>query len=269
MTWKSTLWLGCAIMAAGCTPQKMTSPQAIYHVRRAPERPALQGRWDESAWRTAELLHVAHFMTAPGASDHRPETQAKVTYADDGLFVFFKVIDRYVVCRHTEFQSRVCTDSCVEFFVQPKPDRGYFNFEMNCGGALLVSYIEDSTRTPTGFKKFTKLPPETDALIPRYHSFTPPPAILAPRLPAVAPCDDGSPEVSEPVEWRVEYFIPFCLLEHYVGTLGKISGQTWRANFFKCADESSHPHWASWAPLDPDFAGGFHRPDKFGELRFE
>ena len=253
MTWKSTLWLGCAIMAAGCTPHDMKKPQTIYHVQRAPERPALDGNWDAPAWRGANILRVDHFMAAPGASDHQPATQAKVIYIDDGLFVFFKVTDRYVVSRHTEFQSRVCTDSCVEFFVQPKPDKGYFNFEMNAGGTLLVSYIEDSTRTPTGFKKFSKLSPETDALIPRYHS-----------LPAHI-----EPEMAGPVEWCMEYFIPFSLLERYVGPLGNVAGQTWRANFFKCADESSHPHWASWAPLDADFAGGFHRPDKFGALRFE
>jgi len=231
----------------------MQNKPAPYLVRRAPERPALQGRWEEPAWRTASILNVDHFVAVSGASDHRPGVQAKVLYAAEGLFVIFRVSDRYVVCRHTEFQSPVYKDSCVEFFVQPKQDKGYFNFEMNAGGALLLTYIEDSTRTPTGFKKFTKLPPETDALIPRYHS-----------LPART-----DPELAGPVEWCVEYFVPFSLLARYVGPLGNVAGQTWRANFFTCADESSHPHWTSWAPLDADFAGGFHRPDKFCELRFE
>lgn len=231
----------------------MQDKPASYLVRRAPERPALQGRWDEPAWWATPILKVERFMNAPGANNHRPGVQAKVAYAADGLFVIFRVSDRYVVCRHTEFQSRVYTDSCVEFFMQPKPDKGYFNLEMNAGGALLVTYIEDAARTPTGFKKFAKLPPEADALIPRFHS-----------LPARI-----EPELTGPVEWCVEYFVPFSLLERYVGPLGNVAGQTWRANFFKCADESSHPHWASWAPLDVDFAGGFHRPDKFGTLKFE
>ena len=253
MRQKITAWLVCAIVAVtGCITRTVGDMKPTYSVRRAPERPALQGRWDEPAWRTADILGVDHFMAEHG-SDHRPITLAKVTYTDDGLFVFFKVSDRYVVCRHTTFQSQVYKDSCAEFFVQPKPDKGYFNFEMNCGGALLVTYIEDSTRTPTGFKKFTKLPPETDALVQRYHS-----------LP-----QQMEPEQVGPVEWSLEYFIPFSFFERYVGALGPLQGQTWRANFFKCADESSHPHWASWAPLDADFAGGFHRPDKFGMLRFE
>jgi hypothetical protein len=259
---KRSLWLGCvAVLAAGCGDQAMHAKPVSYLVRRAPARPALQGHWDGPAWRAAPMLKVERFMAAPGASDHRPGVQAKVTYTADGLCVIFRVSDRYVVCRHTEFQSSVYKDSCVEFFVQPKPDKGYFNFEMNAGGALLVTYIEDAARTPAGFKKFTELPPEANTLIPRYHSFTPPPATRGPRT--------SSPEVPGPVEWCVEYFVPFSLLERYVGPLGNVAGQTWRANFFKCADESSHPHWASWAPLDADFAGGFHRPDKFGELRFE
>ena len=250
---KSTgVLLGLVVVTASCTTRMVNDMKPSYSIRRVPERPALQGRWDEPAWREANVLSVDHFMAEHG-SDHRPITLAKVAYADDGLFVFFKVTDRYVVCRHTQFQSPVYKDSCAEFFVQPKADKGYFNFEMNCGGSLLVTYIEDSTRTPTGFKKYTKLPPEADALIQRYHS-----------LP-----QHMETEQAGPVEWCLEYFIPFSFFERYVGPLGPVQGQTWRANFFKCADESSHPHWATWAPLDPDFAGGFHRPDKFGLIRFE
>ena len=262
------LGLGCAAIAAGCMTMTRGKMAPTYVVHRAPERPALDGNWAAPAWRGADTLYVDRFMAAHGASRHQPDTQAKVTYTDDGLFVFFKVNDRYVVCRHTAYQSQVYKDSCAEFFVQPKPDKGYFNFEMNCGGALLVTYIENSTRTPTGFEKYTKLPPETDALLPRYHSFLIPQPSLAPQTssPETRP---SSLEVPGPIEWRLEYFIPFSFFGRYVGPLGSVQGQTWRANFFKCADASSHPHWATWSPLDPDFAGGFHRPDKFGTLRFE
>ena len=259
----STTALTAVLLLSGCVMMGTKHMESTYMVKRAGERPALDGNWDAPAWRHANTLRVERFMTAPGVSDHRPETQAKVMYTDDGLFVFFNVQDRYVVCRHTEFQSRVYQDSCAEFFVQPKAGKGYFNFEMNCGGALLVTYIEDATRTATGFVKFVKLPPEMDSLVKRYHSFTP-----ATRHSTLDPLS-ASPEVAGPLEWRLEYFIPFSFFERYVGSLGKISGQTWRANFFKCADASSHPHWATWVPLDPDFAGGFHRPDKFGVLQFE
>ena len=31
--------------------------------------------------------------------------------------------------------------------------------------------------------------------------------------------------------------------------MGKYSGQSWTANFFKCAGNTSHPHWASWSSI--------------------
>jgi len=42
--------------------------------------------------------------------------------------------------------DEVWKDSCVEFFIQPRPDAGYFNLEMNAGGAHLCCYIEDPAR---------------------------------------------------------------------------------------------------------------------------
>ena len=53
------------------------------------------------------------------------------------------------------------------------------------------------------------------------------------------------------------------LLEAYVGPIGDLSGQTWRANLYKCADHTSHPNWASWSPIQ---RLSFHLPEFFGEL---
>ena len=43
----------------------------------------------------------------------------------------------------------------------------------------------------------------------------------------------------------VEFSIPFAVLEEYIGPLGAAAGQVWRANFYKCGSETSHPHWLS------------------------
>jgi hypothetical protein len=69
-----------------------------------------------------------------------------------------------------------------------------------------------------------------------------------------------------PTEWLLEFFIPFALLEKYVGPFGHVYNQEWRANFQKCADDTSHPHWASWAPIDEL---NFHLPHCFGTIRFD
>ena len=216
-----------------------------YIIRPAVIKPDLTGKWDGPAWDQAETLELIHFR--PEGTDHRPETALRLLYDQAGIFGIFRVEDRYVRSIHTEYLSPVYKDSCVELFVKPKPDRGYFNFEFNCSGVLLCSYIIDPARTSEGFRDFVKLPEADGKQVPIYHS-----------LPAIV-----EPEIKEPVTWLLEFHIPFSLLEKYVGTLGKVSGQSWSANFYKCGDETSHPHWASWAPLPEK---NFHAPDCFGTL---
>lgn len=219
-----------------------------YTVRLARIRPDMQGAWSGPAWEQADTLVIANFR--PESSDHRPQTYARLLYNEDGLFGLFLVKDRYVRCVHTGYMEPVYKDSCVEFFVQPKAGRGYFNFEFNCGGSLLCFYIVDPTRVPGGFKDFTPLPEEEGRQVAIYHS-------MPPRV---------EPEIAVPTEWVLEFFIPFALLEKYVGPVSPVRGQEWRANFYKCADETSHPHWASWAPIDEL---NFHLPHCFGTLRFD
>jgi hypothetical protein len=204
--------------------------------------------WDGPNWLVAEEAAVDHFHAA--SSPHRPLVRAKLTYDSDNLFLRFRAEDRYVVAKHTEFQDPVWRDSCVEFFVQPRESGGYFNFEINCGGALLSYYIEDPSRTADGFAKFTRLSAEHGGRIRISHSL--PKTVMAERL--------------EPTEWQIAYAIPIKVLEAYAGPLRPIAGQTWQGNFYKCADGCSHPHWASWAPIGEEL--NFHQPKYFGAIHF-
>ncbi len=196
----------------------------------------------------AATAHINLFRSE--GSDHHPDARARVLYDDEGLYLIFRVYDRYVRCLTTEYQGPVYQDACVEFFVQPHPGKGYFNFEMNCGGVLLLKYIEDATRTDGGFAKSVDVPVDLGSDVVAYHSLN-------------APIE---PELENPLEWRVEYAIPFSLFEHYVGPLGEVAGQAWRGNFYKCAENNSHPHWGSWAPVGREL--NFHVPERFAPLRF-
>lgn len=116
---------------------------------------------------------------------------------------------------------------------------------------MLLYYVTDTTRRPDGeFVGFLPLPPEEGSQVRRYHS-------LPERV---------EPEIEEDTEWVLEFAIPFTLFEKYIGALGDKAGQEWRANFYKCGDATSHPHWASWAPLPKT---DFHLPECFGEIVFE
>jgi hypothetical protein len=219
-----------------------------YSIRRASGDLRLNADWNDSAWQGAQTLGITHFR--PESSPHRPRTSAKLLHSEAGIHGIFLVHDRYVRCVRTNYFDEVWKDSCVEFFAQPKPDHGYFNFEFNCGGAFLCSYIIDPERTTNGFKAFTKIPWEVAGQIQ-----------IRTSLPQIL-----EKEIAEPTVWTLQFFIPFSLFESFAGKLGSMPGQVWRGNFFKCAEEVSHPHWASWSPVD-EFS--FHLPRCFGEIRFE
>lgn len=218
-----------------------------YVIRRAGATPEFRGDWDGAAWAQANVLEVAHFH--PISADHRPRTRAKLLYDDDGLYVLFRVADRYVRCRETRHQGRVWLDSCVELFIQPTRDN-YFNIEVNCGGAVLMYCMPIPPRGPDGkFQGHRILAADEVAMIRLYHS-----------LPKTVP-----QEIAEPLEWCVEYFVPNVLLERYVGPLEPPEKRRWRGNCYKCADETSHPHWASWAPIE---RLDFHQPERFAAMSF-
>jgi hypothetical protein len=218
-----------------------------YVLHRAAATPTFDANWDNPFWSAGETLEIRHFR--PEGGDHRPRTAARLLYDADGIHGIFQVHDRYVRCVRTNYLDEVWKDSCVEFFAQPKPDQGYFNFEFNCGGAFLCYHIVNPERTADGFKEFTKVPAEIGRAIHVWPS-------LPKRI---------DQEIADPIVWTLRFFIPFSLFEHYLGPLGEIPGRLWRGNFFKCADESSHPHWGSWMPVDKF---DFHRPSCFGKIRF-
>jgi len=215
-----------------------------YTVRQATQSPMLDAPFDSPAWEDAETLGITHFFRE--GSDHRPVTRAKALYDNGGLYIAFHVQDRHVRCVQQGHQAPVCRDSCVEFFVEPVAGKGYFNFEVNCGGHLLLHYNEVRGETV----ERTVLPDTACARVRIAHS-------LPERV---------EPELAEPTVWQAAYFAPYAIFAPYVGEVRPTPGATWRANFYKCADESSHPHWGMWSAIKGKLS--FHQPAFFGEIRF-
>jgi len=216
-------------------------------IPRTERRPELRGLWDGPAWGGVPFLSIDCFR--PESASHRPAVRCKLLYDDDRLYGLFHVRDRYVRCVHTGFQAPVYEDSCVELFVQPGPDTGYFNFEFNCGRALLASYVTDPARINGRVAGARPLSPEEGSQVEVYSS-----------LPPIV-----EPEIEDELIWLLEFAIPFTLLRAYTGDPGKIEGREWRGNLYKCGDRTSKPHWASWSPLSNR---NFHAPEDFGLLRF-
>lgn len=200
-----------------------------------------------SVWAAAEVANITHYQRPD--SGFRPVTQVRVLYNDDVLAVVFWVQDHYVRAVADQWNDSVCRDSCVEFFVAPSADPvrdAYFNFEINCGGTMLLYRCPGSAGGERGH-----VSSEEGAEI-----------LIAATMPKTV-----DPEIQEPTDWGVEYHVPWSLFTHHFGIDPPQSGETWRGNFYKCGDATSHPHWGSWAP-QATLEGGFHQPQYFQPLHF-
>jgi hypothetical protein len=219
-----------------------------YEVKRLGELMTIDGDWDKAQWQNVQPLKLTHYMGDKPA--HFPEVQAKLQYDDEAIYVIFRVKDRYVRAAAARHQDPVCKDSCVELFFTPGTDvsKGYFNLEMNCGGTMLFHYqlVPRENPVPIAEEDLARLE-------------------VAHNMPKRV-----DPEIAEPTTWTVEYRLPLDTLRKYFPDLPAkpSSGVTWRANVYKCADATSHPHWLTWSVVEferPDF----HMPNFFGTFVFE
>ena len=177
----------------------------------------------------------------------KPQTTVKLCYNEEFIYLMYLVRDRYIRCLATEPNGPVHKDSCVEFFFSPFKDspRDYFNLEINCCGTIKLGYKSGRRGTSLHAKE------EDLKRILTRHSLT----------------GTIQEEIGEPVEWTLEVALPFDVVNRYCPEGVPGAGTRWKANFYKCAEHNSHPHWLSWAPIT-SARPNFHLPQFFGEIEF-
>jgi hypothetical protein len=193
-------------------------------------------------WGAFPALKVDHYLWL--GNGYEPRVDVRLCYSARYLYVRFDVFEAKVRVRFTHFQDPVYKDSCVEMFINPFPDRGigYVNVEMNAAGTALVAIGPDrGRRIPMAESDLAgwEVVPSLRGPISGFHG-----AEL----------------------WTLTYRLPLLFFENCYGA--KIGpGQTARANFYKCGEETETPHFGAWSPVltaQPDF----HRPEFFGRLAF-
>lgn len=200
---------------------------------------------DADVWRDAAVLCIDSFRPE-SAVGHRPMTRCALVHDGEALLGRFSVQDRYVRCVHDAAEGGVCRDSCVEFFFSPRLAEGYVNLEFNCGGHLFAQHVRDPRRVDGGFRDARRLSAaELSAITVR--------SSMPTRV---------EPEIGTPVDWWLAFRLPLAFVTTHFGAEA-LEGDAWRANAYKCGDQTSHPHWASWNPV-PRL--NFHEPEAFGRL---
>ncbi len=219
---------------------------AVYEVLKLTQSIEIDADWNKIQWQKSKAVALKNYMGSK--PKFFPAVQAKMMYDDDYLYVIFHVKDCCVRCTTKEINGPVWEDACAEFFFAPdtgSPDK-YFNLEINCGGTPLMHYNKIAGKDikiidPNDIKKIE----------------------IAHSLPQII-----DPEISENTKWSIEYKIPLRMLEKYSKVSYPKQGVSWRANFYKIAENSSNPHYITWSIVENEIPD-FHLPNFFGLLKFQ
>lgn len=176
------------------------------------------------------MKELEHFSIACNNwSDDYPYTpQVTFAIAHNGpeLFIHFQVCEHSTMAQVDEDNGKVSGDSCVEFFFS-LDERGYYNFEFNCIGRMLLAFRKIRTESE-------RAPLELMQQVIRYSTL------------GRSTFDERCGEI----EWELTVAIPISLL--FKHNLQSWSGIRGRANLYKCGDNLSKPHYLSWHPITND-----------------
>lgn len=176
--------------------------------------------------------------------DHKPWEQFKnapdvcvhLAYVD-GMGLAVRMISNETSLRATVNtpDGMVCTDSCMEAFIDFAPDsgKGYINFELNPLAAL-----HEAIGTERNGRRFVR-----ELGVSATHPIT-----------SVSP--DG---------WEAMFVVTENHIAELFGKNGLSKGDVIKANFYCCADSKPEPFYATAFEIktaSPDY----HRPEYFGEL---
>ena len=190
---------------------------------------------DVSPWNIIDTVNWAEY-------DYCPKVEFRIAYSDSAFLLHYRVKEQSVRAIAIEDNGAVWKDSCVEFFITPADDGIYYNFEFNCIGTCLLA--AGSSRNGREAAPGNIISPIRRRPSLGKHSFA---------------------ERKNETEWDLLLVIPYtCLFKHPDFSP---AGKTLRANFYKCGDDLTVPHFISWNPIkteNPDF----HRPEYFGKIIF-
>lgn len=159
-----------------------------------------------------------------------PKTSARLVYSETGITILFETNEKDVLARYHNLNDPAYTDSCMEFFFNPCPQKGnrYMNLELGAGGALLIQ---------TGTSRHDRV--YIDTCLEQFKI-------------DIKIRDDG---------WNARIFVPFKFI---LCNFEEISN-VFYGNLQKCGNDTVCPHYPVWNQIItavPDF----HTPSGFGRF---
>jgi hypothetical protein len=183
--------------------------------------------------------HESHLLDIHLWKDntYAPKVNFTVAYTADSILLKYNVLENELIAYYREINDPVYEDSCVEFFIKFDGDMNYYNLEFNCMGTALMGYGSGK------HERITIPNAAVSKIKSRSHIQT----------------------ISGDIYWQLSLIIPFKVFVYHSFT--SLKNKVCSANFYKCGDKMSYPHFLSWNNIDHPFPN-FHLPEFMGKINF-
>jgi len=106
--------------------------QVVCKIVKTKEPIIVDGQMTEAIWRKTEAIKLDHFYRLE-ASDVKQQTNFRMAWDDENLYVFFYFVDKYLNAKQMKRDGQPYLDDCGEIFIIPVPDSldTHFGFELN------------------------------------------------------------------------------------------------------------------------------------------
>jgi len=230
-----------SLLLLSCGPKTPdTADLKFYEIAYSDTAIRVDGELNEAVWKTVPA--VDDFQFPWWTAGKKEKTKAKLLWDDHYLYVSFVCEDAHIWAEHTERDSPVYKDDCVEVFLSPNPDQleDYFNIEMNAQGVSL------DFQHPEG--PGSKIPWD-------------------PKL-GIATTIDGTLNDDSDTDnlWTLEAAIPFSAFSHVAKNTPPQPGDEWRLNLHRLGGQTNPQH-SQWNPAVSKKVL-FHAPQFFGRVTF-
>lgn len=173
---------------------------------------------------------------------YKPEVMFAMAYGEKEIYLKFYVREANTKAEKSEANQMVCEDSCVEFFVSPAGDGIYYNFEFNPIG---------TTHLGCGTGRHDRIMADKECVERIRH------------LASMG--DEPFSEIRGDNKWTLTVAIPFDVFFRH--NIKNPEGRSFSANFYKCGDKLSTPHYVTWSPVGTE-KPDYHRPEYFSIIKF-
>jgi len=176
------------------------------------------------------------------AYNYKPKLSFRIGHTGKEIWLKYYVNEKYVLAQETHTNGAVHKDSCVEFFISVD-GKNYYNLEINCIGTVHLAYGPGRSD-----RKFVE------------------PQIIKKIEVESSLGNQPFQEKSGNFEWEMMIRVP--VQSFAFDNIKSLNGLKATANFYKCGDDTTIPHFVTWNPVgteNPDY----HRPEFFGKVLFE